>query len=79
MAKNTASLELLAQLHSVLAETMLQRLRTNDYTAADLAAIGKFLKDNGIQAVAGEDENINKIVDELPFDEDDSNVITFGG
>jgi hypothetical protein len=78
MTHKKASLDLLAQLHELTAQVMLAKVRSGEVTAADLAAITKFLRDNGIQVMPGEDENINDLVAELPFDEDDDNVVTFG-
>lgn len=45
-----ATSELLAQIHELLAQDMLARLKVGGLEAKDWAAIAKFLKDNNIEA-----------------------------
>jgi len=45
-----ATVDVLAELHAKLAEKMKAKLESGEATAADFAAIAKFLKDNGIEA-----------------------------
>lgn len=61
-----ATEDLLASLHGVLAETMMQRLMSGEATPSDLNAIRQFLKDNGINTFGEEDEKIKNLSDQLP-------------
>lgn len=45
-----ATVDVLAELHAKLAEKMKAKLESGEATAADFAAIAKFLKDNNIEA-----------------------------
>jgi len=49
-----ASNDLLEELHAMLAADFIKRLKSGEATAAELSVIVKFLKDNNIQAIAGE-------------------------
>lgn len=49
-----ADRSLLAQIHNLLAQNMLDRLRDGDLKATDWAAISKFLKDNGVDALTAD-------------------------
>ncbi|BAP15845.1 terminase small subunit [Ralstonia phage RSJ2] len=59
MSKATSAL--LEDLHGALAEEMLARVRSGEATAAELAAVAKFLKDNSVTAVIED----NSAMDEL--------------
>ena len=49
-----ASTDLLEQLHSLITKEFIMRAKSGEATAAELSVMVKFLKDNNIQAVAGE-------------------------
>lgn len=51
MTQSLADTSLLHQIHNLLAQNMLFRLQEGDLKANDWTAIGKFLKDNGIDAL----------------------------
>tara|TARA_R100000742_G_C4269380_1_gene87867 strand:+ start:1176 stop:1388 length:213 start_codon:yes stop_codon:yes gene_type:complete len=59
----------LQQLHSLLAEQLLNKIKDPDVKASDLNVARQFLKDNGIDAVPVNDNPLAKLVDELPFAE----------
>ena len=59
----------LQELHSLLAEQLLNKIKDPDVKASDLNVARQFLKDNGIDAVPGNDNPLAKLVDELPFAE----------
>ena len=67
-----ASEELLGLLHEAVADDLLQRFRkaaTGDgepLTPAEISQAIKFLKDNGIEAVAGENDKLGKLAESLP-------------
>ncbi len=63
--------ELLALLHSAVANALVEKVKSGEATAAELAAAIKFLKDNGITAVLSPETPMSNLVDslDLPFDE----------
>ena len=61
--------EKLKELHEVLANELLKRVKDPDAKSADLNVARQFLKDNNIDAVPTEDSPLKKLLDELPFDE----------
>jgi hypothetical protein len=65
----------LKQLHEVLATELLKRVSDPDAKSADLNVARQFLKDNNIDAVPTEDSPLQKLIEELPFDEKDKQVI----
>lgn len=46
-----ASTPELNELHKLLAQKLAEKIRSGDYTAADLSVARQFLKDNGIEAL----------------------------
>lgn len=67
--------EKLKQLHEVLATELLKRVSDPDAKSADLNVARQFLKDNNIDAVPTEDSPLQKLIEELPFDEKEKQVI----
>ena len=61
--------EKLKQLHSILAEQLLKRIKEEDVKASDLNVARQFLKDNGIDAVPTNNNPLEELVKELPFAE----------
>ena len=61
--------EKLKELHGLLAEELLKRVKDPDAKSADLNVARQFLKDNNIDAVPTEDSPLKKLIDELPFNE----------
>lgn len=58
---STAALE---KLHNKLAEKMIQLLEgETPPTAAEMAAIAKFLKDNSVTAIAAKDSNLGRLME----------------
>lgn len=63
---------LLATLHDQTARYLIERLQSGEATPAEVSNAIRFLKDNGIEAIPDEDDNLKKIVDALPdFDGED--------
>ena len=58
----------LKELHAVLAEKLLQKVKDPDATASELNVARQFLRDNGIDAVPTEGSPLQQLADELPFD-----------
>ena len=65
----------LKELHAVLAEKLLEKVKDPECKSADLNVARQFLKDNGIDAVPTEDSPLQKLIDEMPFDEKQKNPV----
>jgi len=57
----------LKQLHEVLTQQLLDRVKSDDAKASDLNVARQFLKDNGIEALPVDNSPLKSLVDELPF------------
>jgi|TARA_B100001094_G_C18083603_1_gene746555 hypothetical protein len=57
----------LKQLHEVLTQQLLDRVKSEDAKASDLNVARQFLKDNGIEALPVDNSPLKSLVDELPF------------
>ena len=57
----------LKELHDVLTQQLLDRVKSEDAKASDLNVARQFLKDNGIEALPVDNSPIKSLVDELPF------------
>ena len=67
--------EKLKELHGVLAEELLKRVKDPEAKASDLNVARQFLKDNGIEAIPVDNSPLKSLVDELPFDTEDDIVL----
>lgn len=67
--------EKLKELHEELAKVLLERVKDVDAKSADLNVARQFLKDNNIDAVPTGDNPLQKLMEELPFDEKEKSVI----
>ena len=61
--------EKLKELHGVLAEELLKRVKDPEAKSSDLNVARQFLRDNNIDAVPTENSPLEKLIEELPFDE----------
>ena len=61
--------EKLKELHGVLANKLLERVKDPEVKSSDLNVARQFLKDNNIDAVPTQDSPLQKLIEELPFDE----------
>tara|TARA_E500000178_G_C16805876_1_gene654639 strand:+ start:319 stop:537 length:219 start_codon:yes stop_codon:yes gene_type:complete len=59
----------LRELHAILAEKLLEKIKDPDAKSADLNVARQFLRDNGIDAVPTDDSPLQKLIDEMPFNE----------
>jgi len=59
----------LLQLHSILAEQLLKKVKEEDVKASDLNVARQFLKDNGIDGLPTNDNPLGQLMNELPFAE----------
>lgn len=79
MSKNKAATEnQLSEIHRLLALQMKKRLEGDeDIPASELAVIVKFLKDNNIEAVGEQSDELKSIASQLPDLEDFNPEETF--
>lgn len=67
--------DLLADLHKVLAEQLLDRIKNPEAKSADLNVARQFLKDNGIEALATQGSPLADLVNTLPdFNDEDADL-----
>ena len=59
----------LTELHNILAEKLLERVKDPEAKSSDLNVARQFLKDNNVDAVPVDDSPLQKLLEELPFDE----------
>ena len=65
----------LKELHTRLAERLLDRIKEDDVKASDLNVARQFLRDNGIDCVPTDNSPLQKLIDEMPFAEKRKNPI----
>ena len=65
----------LKELHTRLAERLLERIKEKDVKASDLNVARQFLRDNGIDAVPADNSPLQNLIDEMPFDEKQKNPV----
>ena len=61
----------LEELHTELANKLLEKVRDEDCKASDLNVARQFLKDNGIEALPVDNSPLKSLVDELPFSDEE--------
>tara|TARA_B100001057_G_scaffold447544_1_gene487121 strand:- start:1534 stop:1746 length:213 start_codon:yes stop_codon:yes gene_type:complete len=61
--------EKLKELHGVLAEELLKRVKDPEAKSSDLNVARQFLRDNNIDAVPTDNSPLEKLIEELPFTE----------
>ena len=64
----------LTELHSLLAEKLLEKVKDPECKSADLNVARQFLKDNNIDAVPVEGSPLDKLIEELPFNNETRKV-----
>ena len=65
----------LRELHGILAEKLLEKVKDPECKSADLNVARQFLRDNGIDAVPTDDSPLQKLINEMPFNEKPKTVI----
>lgn len=65
---------LLNEMHGVLTQQLLARIKSGEATAADFNVARQLLKDNNIQAVPVKDSPLQKLTDAIPEFEDDDAI-----
>ncbi|NBN98723.1 MAG: hypothetical protein EBV19_05715 [Flavobacteriia bacterium] len=64
VATNRLALE---ELHTIVAEELVSRIKSGEAKPADLAVAVKFLKDNGVDALASDESPLKRLAQVLPF------------
>ena len=59
----------LRELHGILAEKLLEKVKDPECKSSDLNVARQFLRDNGIDAVPVDNSPLEKLMKELPFEE----------
>ena len=59
----------LRELHGILAEKLLEKVKNPECKSADLNVARQFLRDNGIDAVPVDNSPLERLMKELPFEE----------
>jgi len=65
----------LRDLHAILAEKLLEKVKDPDVKSADLNVARQFLRDNGIDAVPTDDNPLGRLIDKMPFNEKPKAII----
>ena len=60
---------ILRELHGILAEKLLEKVKDPECKSSDLNVARQFLRDNGIDAVPVDNSPLEKLMKELPFEE----------
>lgn len=62
-----ATIEELNDLHSLVAKSLAEKIRTGEFTAADLNVARQFLKDNGVEQAALPGTPLANLAASVPF------------
>ena len=65
----------LRELHGILAKKLLEKVKDPECKSSDLNVARQFLRDNGIDAIPTENSPLQKLIDEMPFDEKRKNPV----
>ena len=65
----------LKELHAILAEKLLDKVKDPECKSADLNVCRQFLRDNGIDAVPTDNSPLQRLIDEMPFNEKPKAII----
>ena len=65
----------LRELHGILAEKLLEKVQDPEAKSADLNVARQFLRDNGIDAVPTDNSPLQRLIDEMPFNEKPKAII----
>ncbi|RWM84302.1 hypothetical protein [Mesorhizobium sp.] len=72
---SAASKDLMDALHGIVAQELINRIKSGEASAADISNAIKFLKDNGIEAVLGKNPGVTSLAQQFPvFDDDEDHA-----
>jgi len=63
-----ASKDIMEELHLSVAQDLLGKIKSGEAKANDLGVAVRFLKDNGVEAIAVEGSPLANLLDNLPFE-----------
>jgi hypothetical protein len=66
-----ASKDIMEELHGAVAKDLLGKIATGEAKANDLGVAVRFLKDNGVEAIAVDGSPLANLLESLPFDSKD--------
>lgn len=72
---SSASIDMMAALHGVVAQELMDRIKDGSATAADISNAIKFLKDNGIEARADKNAAVASLAASFPTFEDEDRAL----
>ena len=72
---NVMSDSKLRELHGILAEKLLEKVKDPNVKSSDLNVCRQFLRDNGIDAVPTDNSPLQRLIDEMPFNEKPKAII----
>jgi len=65
----------LRELHNILCEKLLEKITDVEAKSSDLNVARQFLRDNGIDAVPTDNSPLQRLIDEMPFNEKPKTII----
>tara|TARA_Y100000114_G_C11548370_1_gene225998 strand:+ start:90 stop:308 length:219 start_codon:yes stop_codon:yes gene_type:complete len=68
------STEKLTELHTLIIDDLLAKIRSGDAKSSDLEVARKLLKDNNIDALPVDNSPLRSLMDELPFNDEKEKV-----
>lgn len=68
---SAASIEVMAALHGIVAQELMDRIKDGTATAADISNAIKFLKDNGVEARPDKNAAVASLASQFPTFEDE--------
>jgi len=73
-----ATEDILGMLHGQLAQAMVEKLKSGEFTSGDMNAIRQFLKDNSISCDPAMNEDMQDIIAHLPVSGDELDGMVLG-
>ena len=68
------STEKLTELHTLIIDDLLAKIRSGDAKSSDLEVARKLLKDNNIDALPVDNSPLRSLMDELPFNDEKEKI-----
>ena len=68
------STEKLTELHTLIIDDLLAKIKSGDAKSSDLEVARKLLKDNNIDALPVDNSPLRSLMDELPFNDEKEKV-----
>ena len=62
----------MGELHGILARALTKEMQADEVSPAMYNTVRQFLKDNGIECMGANNEDVQALTEELPFEADDS-------